>query len=210
MKRLDIKFIISLFTVMLCLTTSYAGTAEDELLLGVYAEPTISIEKSASSYESETVNAQTGRTGGNLKSVFTLQTNGTDDDYDLIMTSVLTTDGGTVSAYGMSGGKPTLLFGNTTRLPSNSDVSNAKTAGNYNCNVIAYPIFLTTSSPVTASYQQSYSTYGDCVVVKLNGSKATSVMQSVGANPVNGTYVIGQDTEGTYAATVTFTAYNKL
>ena len=139
-----------------------------------------------------------------------MQTNGTDSDYDLIITSTLTSASGTVSAYGTNGTSTTLLFGNTSNPPTASDVTNAKSAGNYNCNVIAYPISLIVSSPVTAAYQQNYSTYGDCVVVKLNGSKSTSVMQMVGANPVSGTYVVGQDTAGTYKATVTFSAYSKI
>ena len=189
--------------------SAYAGT-EEELLLGVKASPTISIEKNAASYENDTVNVETGRTSGNLKSVFTLQTNGTDDDYDLIMTSTLTTDEGTVSAYGLNGGNPTLLFGNLSNPPTSTDVTNAKAAGNYNCNVIAYPISLIVSSPVTATYRQDYSTYGDCVVVKLNGNHSASVMQMVHPDSVAGTYVIGQDTAGTYKAIVTFTAYNKL
>lgn len=189
--------------------SAYAGT-EEELLLGLSAPPTINIEKSASSFETDEVNVTTGRTSGNLKSVFTLQTNGTDADYDLIMTSTLTSDSGTVSAYGLSGGRPTLLFGNIANPPSTSDVNNAKSAGNYNCNVIAYPINLITTSPVTAVYTPSYSTYGDCVVVKLNGNTSASVLQTVGSTPVTGTYVVGQDTAGTYQTTVTFTAYSKI
>ena len=211
-KRMKIsvkKLTALLITAMVGGLSAYADP-EDELLLGVMASPTISIEKNASSCEEGEVNVTTGRISSTLRSVFTLQTNGTDDDYDLIMTSTLTTDSDTVSAYGLSGGKPTLLFGNITRPPSASDVANAKAAGNYNRNVIAYPINLIPSSPVTATYHQSYSTYGDCVVVKLNGSTAASVMQTVNDTPVSGTYVVGQDTAGTYKATVTFTAYNKL
>jgi len=203
------KLLILLATALIGGSAVYA-TPEEYLLLGVEASPTISIEKNAASYESDTVEVTTGRTSGNLKSVFTLQTNGTDDDYDIVITSTLETDGGEVSAYGLSGGHPTLLFGNMTNLPTGTDVTNAKTAGNFNRNVIAYPINLIVSSPVTATYQQNYSTYGDCIVVRLNGSKATSVMQSVGANPVAGTYVVGQDTAGTYKAIVTMSAYNKL
>ncbi len=209
MKRLNKKILILFLTVLLSGTIVYADTRA-KLPLKTMASPTISIEKAAASYESDIVNVENGRTSGNLKSVFTLQTNGTDDDYDLIMTSVLESAEGPESAYGLSGTTPTLLFGNTTNLPSSTDVSNAKAAGNSNCNVIAYPINLIVSSPVTAVYQKNYSSYGDCVVVKLNGSKATSVMQSVSSIPVSGTYIIGQDTAGTYKTTVTFTAVSKL
>lgn len=210
MKRLDSRKILALLiTAMLGITGAYADPEQD-LILRTGVPATVSIEKNAASFESDTVNVETGRHSGNLKSVFTLQTNGTDEDYDFILSSSLESSGGTVSAYGLSGGNPTLLFGNIANLPSLADVTNAKAAGSSNCNVIAYPINLIVTSPVTAQYKQNYSTYGDCVVVKLNGSKATSIMQMVNASPVAGTYVVGQDTAGTYKAVVTLTAYNKL
>jgi len=208
MKILNKKLITLLITIIAGGLSANADP-EAELLLRSGVSPTVSIEKNAASVESDTVNVETGRHAGNLKSVFTLQTNGTDEDYDFIMTSTVLIEGGTESGYGTYGGNPTILFGNIDNLPTLSDVSNAKAAGSSNCNVIAYPISLIVSGPMTATYTPGHATYGDCVVIRLNGKTSGSILQSVNAAPVSGTYIVGQDTAGNYKATVTLTAYSK-
>ena len=199
--------------LILAITAFFANTAfgvEEELLLGTESPLTVSIEKHASSVESATVNPETGvNTGIPLSSAFTLRTNGTDDDYDFIMTAEIPAEGGTASGYAQIGGKNTLLFGNTENLATSSDLANVRAGGNRNCNVIAYPIYLLPPSPMTATYYSSYSTYGECVVVKLNGATSGTVIQSVGSTPVLNSYIVGQDTAGTYTSTVTLTAIAK-
>lgn len=197
-------------TAVLCGTTSYADTQET-LMLRTRVAPTISIEKTAASIENDTVDAQTGVHGG-LQSVFTLQTNGTDDDYDFIMTSSILKEGGSDSGYGYDrGGNVTLLFSNIDHLPSESDVTDAKICGNNNKNIIAYPVTVNVTSPATAIYNSGHGTYGDCYVIRLNGmSSPITLTQIVGTTPAPGAYKIGQDDAGTYKATVTFTAYSKL
>lgn len=211
MKRVSkIKIMTVVIAAIFCGTTSYADTQET-LMLRTTVSPTVSIEKSASSIEQDSVNVMTGVHGG-LQSVFTLQTNGTDDDYDFIMTSSIPKAGGTDSGYGYDRtGNVTLLFSNLNDLPTDSDVTNAKICGNKNNNVIAYPVTVNVTSPGTAEYNSGHGTYGDCYVVRING--ATSVItltQLVGTTPATGTYKIGQDNAGTYKATVTFTAHSKL
>ena len=191
---------------VLCGTTSYADT-EENLILRTTVSPTVSIEKSAASIENGSVNPQTGVHGG-LQSVFTLQTNGTDDDYDFVMTSSILKEGGATSGYGYDrGGNVTLLFSNVDYLPSDSDVADAKICGNNNKNIIAYPVTVTVTSPAEAIYNSGHGTYGDCYVIKLRSlSDTATVTQMVGTTPAQGAYKIGQDNAGTYKATVTFTA----
>ena len=125
------------------------------------------------------------------------------------MTAEIHKDGGTASGYAKVGGKTLLLFGHTTNLTTDSDISNLRAGGNMNRNIIAYPISLFPPSPMTAEYNSSYGIYGECVVVKLNGATFGSIIQSVNASPAINSYIVGQDTAGTYTATVTLTAIAK-
>lgn len=194
----------------LCTGAKVLG-AEAELLLGTEAPLSVSIEKTASSVEATTIDVATGVNNGSiLQSVFTLQTNGTDDDYDLILSSAIQISGGATSGYANIGGKTVLMFANIENLPTESDISNLRSSGTQNYNVIAYPIVMTTSSPMTSEYYADYSTYGECIVIKLNGATTGSVKQLVKATPLVNTYRIGHDTAGTYKAIVTFTAISKL
>ena len=199
-----------LILILTAFVTNTAFGVEAELVLGTEAPLTVSIEKSASSVENASIDVSTGiNTGTLLQSVFALQTNGTDNDYNFIMTSSVPIDGGIASGYASVGGRTALLFGNTTNLPTESDISDAKLGGRKNNNVIAYPITLLPTSPMTAQYYASYGSYKDCVVVKLNGATSGTVTQTVNSAPISGTYIIGQDTAGTYTTTVTLSAISK-
>ena len=189
--------------------TSYA--IDTELLLETENPPTVSVEKHSSSIESATVNVSTGiNQGPSLLSAFTLRTNGTDDDYDFIMTAAIQKDSGMASGYAQIGGKTVLLFGNTENLPTDADIADVRAAGNHNCNIIAYPLTISPPSPMTATYNSNYSTYGECLVVRLNGAKSGTIIQSVNAAPMPNSYIVGQDTAGTYRSVVTFTVVSKI
>ena len=209
MKKRDLAKILILTITTISVNTSYA--IDTELLLETENPPTVSVEKHSSSIESATVNVSNGMNQGpSLMSAFTLRTNGTDDDYDFVMTAAIQKDSGMASGYAQIGGKTVLLFGNTENLPTDSDIADVRAAGSHNCNVIAYPLTIIPPSPMTATYNSNYSTYGECIVIKLNGAKSGTLTQSVNASPMPNSYIIGQDTAGIYRSVVTFTATSKL
>lgn len=181
------------------------GYAEAEQSVLTDVQPAVAIEKQTSSIENASANGEIGA-HTRLQSVFSIQTNGTDSDYDFIITSKILTDGGEVSAYGNNG---SLLFGNTLAAPTQAAIDNAKAGGSSNKNVIAYPVTTAVTNPMTIGFEQNYGIYGDCYVVKVNNGTEGTVTHTVGQNPISGTYNIGQDQAGTYQAVVTFTAVSK-
>lgn len=210
-KTNKLKLLILIIAAGLCSIEAY-GDTEVEQMLQTSVQPAVAISKSTGSIENGTINAETGVHTG-LRSVFTLQTNGTDDEYDFIVTSAVQTQAGSVSAYGMDG---IILFGNETDLPTESAIEDAKIGGGNNKNVIAYPVTATITTvnaaagdPMTVEFQQNHGIYGDCYVVKVNNNSEGSLEHLVGTTPVGKTYGIGQDAAGTYKATVTFTAVSK-
>ena len=104
------------------------GYAEAEQSVLTDVQPAVAIEKQTSSIENASANGETGAHTG-LQSVFSIQTNGTDSDYDFIITSKILTDGGEVSAYGNNG---SLLFGNTLAAPAQAAIDDAKAGGSSN------------------------------------------------------------------------------
>lgn len=199
-----LKLLILIIAAGLCSIEAY-GDTEVEQMLQTSVQPAVAISKSDASIESGTINAETGVHTG-LKSVFTLQTNGTDDEYDFIVTSAIQTEAGNVSAYGTDG---ILLFGSITELPTEDAVSDAKMGGGNNKNIIAYHVTAVITEPMTVEYQPSYGLYGDCYVVKVNNASEGILEHIVQTTPVGKTYMIGQDAAGTYKTTVTFTAVSK-
>lgn len=191
-------------TVSFSTVKSY-GYAEAEQSVQTTVQPSVAIAKQSSSIDTGSINPMTGVSTG-LNTVFSIQTNGSDDDYDFVVQATIPVDEGTVSAYGNDG---SLLFANIISSPTSAAIENAKSGGSNNENVIAYPVTVTTSEPMTSEYQKNYGLYGDCYVIKVNSSSNGTVTHIVGQTPVQGTYSVGQDQAGTYQATVTFTAYSK-
>ena len=115
---------------------------------------------------------------------------------------------GEVSGYTENGA---LLFTNTTVLPTSSAVNNAKVGGKDNRNVIAYPITMNITDPMSVTYDSSRATDEGkgCYVIKINSANEGTLTQSVGGTPVANTYSIGQDEAGTYKATVYLTTVSK-
>ena len=185
-------------------TNVYSATQVEQRVLSS-VQPAVSIEKSATSVESGNVNPQTGVIDKVLSSVFTLQTNGTDSDYDFIITSSIAAEGGSVSAYAENGA---LLFGNISQYPTAAAITDAKSGGSNNKNVIAYQVTANVTTPMTIEYKNGYGKYGDCYVIKVNESNGGSITHILNQNPMPGSYSI-QDQSGTYKSTVTFTAVSK-
>lgn len=181
------------------------GYAEAEQSIQTAVQPAVAIEKLSSSIETGTVNPQNGEHAG-LKSVFLIQTNGNDDDYDFVVTSRINTANGEVSAYGQNG---CILFAHTLALPTQSAVDDAKSGGSNNRNVIAYPVSAVITNPMEVSYQSNFGNHGDCYVVKVNSESNGTLTHAVNSIPVSGTYNITQDQAGTYKSVVYFTAVSK-
>ncbi len=204
MNKTTFKLLFLIMTVSFSTVKSY-GYAEAEQSVQTTVQPSVAIAKQSSSIDTGSINPMTGVSTG-LNTVFSIQTNGSDDDYDFVVQATIPVDEGTVSAYGNDG---SLLFANIISSPTSAAIENAKSGGSNNENVIAYPVTVTTSEPMTSEYQKNYGLYGDCYVIKVNSSSNGTVTHIVGQTPVQGTYSVGQDQAGTYQATVTFTAYSK-
>ena len=203
MRKNNFILLILLIVTAISGTKSYADTSRDMVLRSAIP-PTVSITKTSST-ENQTANSKTGVHSG-LMSVFTLQTNGGDDDFDFILTASAPSSGGPVSAFG-NGGRY-IIFTHSTAEVTGSAIDNAKSGYDNNKNVIAYPFSISTTNPVTSSYKMSYSTYGECYKILLNGETDTSVTVSVDGTPISATYSMA-DQSGSYQATVTLTAFGK-
>ena len=191
---------------MLSGTAKAFGDASVEQMLNTSVPPAVAIEKTAS-LENGSINPETGTHTG-LSASFKIQTNGTDEDYDFIVGAKINTMDGEVSGYTENGA---LLFTNTTVLPTSSAVNNAKVGGKDNRNVIAYPITMNITDPMSVTYDSSRTTDEGkgCYVIKINSANEGTLTQSVGGTPVANTYSIGQDEAGTYKATVYLTTVSK-
>lgn len=205
MKKTNILKTLSIITLLaLCAGRSYADGEELQQLLGASVDPTVSITKSASSVEEGTINVDTGVNSG-VVSIFNISTNGDDDDYDFYLSSTFPIDGAARSAYDGSGN---IIFGNATHPPTEAAVTDAIAHGTNNRNVILYPVTITPESPMT-SMSTTHATYGNCYKITLNGSQNGSLTHTVGTTPITNTYILSQDTSGTYRATITLTAVAK-
>lgn len=203
-KNNSIKLFIFLVITLTCVIKTY-GSTEAEQSIQTAVQPAVAVEKSLSSIEKATADPKDGTHTG-FSSVFNLQTNGTDDNYDFIISSKILTADGEVSAYGNNG---QILFAHTLALPLVSAVNDAKVGGNNNKNVIAYPVTATVTEPMSINFANNYKTYGDCYVVKVNSAQEGTITHSVNQTPVSGSYSIAQDQAGEYKVTVYFTTVSK-
>lgn len=206
MKKQNLLNILILVTaVQICAVKAF-GYAEVEQTINTSVQPAVAIEKLYSN-ESGSINPLTGTHSG-LSASFKLQTNGTDDDYDFIVGARINSIDGEVSGYTSNGA---LLFGNTSSLPTSLAIEDARLGGKNNRNVIAYPIDMNITNPMSVKYDGSRATEegSGCYIIKINNGSEGTLTQTVGNTPVANTYSIGQDEAGTYKATVYFTAVSK-
>ena len=177
---------------------SVFADVEEDIIINLTVEPAVSVSKINSSTETVTANPLTGVHNG-LFSIF----HGTDDDFDFVITSSITTqDNGSVCAYGDDG---RLLFAHLSNPPLNSDVEKAKLGTAGNKNVIAYPTNLTGDFVKTFSQYQGKNSY----IIRLNGETEGTVTHNVSGTPLLNTYKIGEDEAGEYKAFVIFSVIPK-
>ena len=186
MKNNFLKSLILITTVLISTVQTY-GYAEVEQSVTTDVQPSVAISKLASQ-EAGTIDPTTGASSG-LNASFKLQTNGNDENYDFVVSAKINTIDGEVSAYGQNG---YLLFGNTIALPTSSAIENAKMGNKKNPNVIAYPLNMSITSPMSVEFGNS-PIYGDSWIVKVNSGTEGTLTQSIGQAPVNNTYSIGED-----------------
>ena len=205
MKRENLTKILLVLLIAGFSLQAYADTSAD-LVFKTYVPKATAIKKLLGGSAPITVNPDNGNLiGGELKAEFELDTNVTDENQTFVMTSSIQTQDGNVSGYDGSGN---LLFTNINNLPSSSDVSEALSHSGNNCNVIVYPVTVTTTSPMTSEFQAGHSDYGNCYIINVNGLDTGKVTQSVNASPISNTYHQTRDTAGTYRAVITLTAVN--
>ena len=205
MKKTNVIKTLSIITLLaLCAGRSYADGNEVVQLLGAGVPPAVSITKSASSVEGGTIDPSTGVNSG-VNSIFTIETNGDDSDYDFYISSTFPINGAVCSGYDGNGN---IMFGNLTVLPTEEAVADAIAGGTNNANVISYPVTITTSGEMAVS-PTVHSPYGNCYKLLLNGDQEGTLTHTVGPTPVTNTYILSQDAAGTYQATITFTAVAK-
>ena len=181
------------------------ATASIEQTINLSVQSAVAIEKT-SSKESDIIKPKTGEHDG-LNASFKIQTNGTDSNYDFIVGSYITTVTGKVSAFGSNN---TILFGNTTILPTETAVNDAKIAGTDNPNVIAYPIVMNITEPMEVDFDADKSTEEGvgCYVIKINTAQKGTLTQDISKSPVSNTYSMA-DQAGSYKSTVYLTAISK-
>lgn len=201
-----------ILSILLVIALSSLGQAfadvEVDQDLDIDVLPTVTITKSAESQENGTLSFANGNiTGDGVKSVFTLQTNGTDDDYEFVMSSTIQVDGNIVSAYTPHGD---ILFGNITVLPTTEAVNNAKSRLTGNANVIAYPVTVLTEGSMTSEFHYNNATYGDYYKIMVNNDQEQrKVTHRINSTPVTNSYNVSEDEAGTYQAIITFTSVAK-
>ena len=136
-----------------------------------------------------------------------MQTNGTDDDYEFVISSTIQIDGDTISAYTPHGD---ILFGNTTVLPTTEAINNAKSRLRGNANVIAYPVTVLTEGSMTSEFHYNNATYGDYYKIMVNNDQEQrKVTHRINSTPVTNSYNVSEDEAGTYQAIITFTSVAK-
>lgn len=200
----SLKTLAIITLLALCAGKSYADGTEITQVLHASIQPSVSISKTAASVEGGAIDPVTGNNSG-VKSVFSIVTNGNDSDYDFYLSSTFPIDGDARSAYDGSGN---IIFGNLSHLPTEEAVNNALTSGTNNPNVILYPVTVVTSDPLTVA-STTHATYGNCYKVTLHDAQEGTLTHTIGTTPVTNTYILSQDAEGSYQATVTFTAVAK-
>lgn len=192
-----------LFLAILISMAETFGYAEVEQAVNTEVQPSVAISKTISQ-ETGSINPTTGVHTG-LNANFKIQTNGTDENYDFILTSKINTMDGEMSAYTQNGN---LIFSNNNILPTRTAVEDVIVGGRDNANVIAYPLNMSITSPMTVEFGNTLNN-GECWIVKLNSGTEGSLTQVVGETPIVNSYSLGQDEAGTYNATIIFSAISK-
>ena len=204
MKKLNLLNILILVTSVLFSTQEAFSQASTVQTLSTSVQSAVAIEK-VSSMEQGSISPVTGEISGSLTSSFNLQIND-ENSYEFVIYSTLSTADSTVSAFDQNGN---LLFSNIDNLPTGSAVEKAKLNQEGNANVIGYPFELSLDENMAVTFTND-KTYDDCYKINFtNAATSGNLIQTVSGNPTANTYTVGEDTAGTYKATVYITAVAK-
>ena len=172
--------------------------------LSTSVQSAVAVEK-LSSLEQGSISPVTGEISQSLTSTFNLQIND-ENAYDFVVYSTILTADSTVSAFDKNGN---ILFSNIDNLPSESAVGKAKLNQEGNANVIVYPFELSLDENMSVTFTTD-KTYSDCYKVNFtNSATSGNLVQTISGAPIANTYIVGEDTAGTYKATVYITAVAK-
>lgn len=204
MKKLDLLKNLILVMCVLFSTQEAFSQASTVQMLRSSVQPAVAIEKIVVS-NSGTINPVTGAIAESLGSSFNIQVND-GKSYEFYVYSTILTSDGSVSAFDKKGN---LLFANTTVLPLNSAVANAKQNVAGNADVIVYPFELNVDANMAYTFM-STTAYNECYKVNfINAIAEGELTQTIGNTPVPGTYSVGEDSSGRYSATVYISAIAK-
>ncbi len=200
------NILIKTLMMLICLT--FANTVfaevEEEVIVVTKVPYTARLIKKVST-ESGTMDPVNGTHSG-LSSVFTLDTNGGDDNFEYIINAYITTNEGNVSALGND---RRLLFAHTTTLPDLTALANAKSGSGQSKNIVAYPSNVVASGGRSSIFRQNYKEYGNCYQIYASTVENGDITFNVSGTPAGTTYEAGLDEAGTYKSTIVFTITSK-
>lgn len=205
-------FKYSFFIIIILASPKAFGLAEFQQTIQTVVPSAVDVSSINTSTASGTINPETGISSAPY-ATFQIQTNGSDDKYDYILTAkVNTSDSAQVNAYSQNGATVYLLLGNVTNLPTSSAINDIKTNSPTlanNKNVIAYPITNTLTNLSSATLTNNAAYGGLCYVIKTGSNQKGTIRQAIGTTPMSNTYSAIIDTAGTYQAVLTLSANRK-
>ena len=204
MKKLNLlKSLIIVMAVLLSTGKAFCEATAGQSSRTV-VQSTVAVEL-VSSAESGSIDVNNKGNAPLLTSTFHLKSNN-EATFFIVYSSLQVNGENSMSAFDSKGN---LLFGNLSRIPTETAVSNAKAGIAGNANVIVYP-FKLKGVNVETSFVNSKD-YNECYKVTLEDPLVIGDLnQEVGVQlPIDNTY--GTDDEpGTYSATVYVTAATEL
>ena len=211
MKKLNL--LNSLILVISVLFNTPKAFAEATTVQTLYSSvpSAVAINKTETNTQGS-IDPVSGNILNDLKTSFNLSINTTEGEtksFDFYFYARVKTVDGEESAFGPNG---IILFGNNSSLPTQTAVNNARNGISGNVDVIGYKVKMTQSSAndMVVEYMPT-SEYSECYRVGFqNGATNGTIEQIINGIPVAGTYLIGEDSSGSYSTTVYITAIEKL
>lgn len=211
MKKLILLNSLILVTSVLLNTPKAFAEATAVQTLYSSVPSAVAIDKTETNTQGS-IDPVSGNILNDLKTSFNLSINSADDEtksFDFYFYAKVKTVDGEESAFGPNG---VILFGNTSSFPTQTAVNNARNGISGNIDVIGYKVKMIPSAnnDMVVEYTSS-NEYSECYRVGFqNGVTNGIVEQIINGSPVTGTYMIGEDSSGSYSTTVYVTAIEKL
>ena len=197
--------IITFLFFLLITAPACSGAAVIDSMLTVIIPSAAITNNIPSAMNNSSINPQTGFHNG-LEAVFNVKTNGDDNTYDFVLSSIINTDSGEKNGYFLKDGDLYLILANKERLPdltSFADISSGTPKSNKN--MIAYPVLKNTE------FHNTYRNYNGilCCTFLSEGKQNFNISQQIGNAPLSGTYSLEDDSAGLYEAVITLNIYRK-